>query len=274
MDRFAEHSFCFRLLACFLHNDGMVHADYGEAWMGWPTVIKSRGHLDVAGFPRSTAWWYRTNFLANTLPSVSNYTRPLVGGQWWLQVRALTPCQFFASTPAVEVYADDVSQGRKLVNEYGMVDLRNGSSAWPPAAGPKVCNVSLVTQESTQTCSLAMGSYGCYDGIEGMWVAKGCRGKFLCNGRPTSCACIGSQGWCSNQHNCSCNQQVCHIAAKNVTVVALDSAGTPVGSHSLIAADQAGATAMELVVDVPSKSTGTGEALYLDGQDVRYTHAS
>jgi hypothetical protein len=53
-------------------------------------------------------------------------------------------------------------------------------------------------------------------------------------------------------------------------VVALDAAGARAGSHSLIAADQGGATAMELVVDVPSKSTGTGGALYLDGQDVGF----
>ena len=61
---------------------------YGEAFMGWPTYVKSRGHLDVAGFPRSTAWWFRTNFLAN--PNVSTYQRPLVSGNdWQVQVRAM-----------------------------------------------------------------------------------------------------------------------------------------------------------------------------------------
>ena len=39
---------------------------YGEAYEGWPTYVKSRGHLDVAGFPRPTAWWYRTNYLARS----------------------------------------------------------------------------------------------------------------------------------------------------------------------------------------------------------------
>lgn len=237
--------------------------------MGWPTVIKSRGHLDVAGFPRSTAWWFRTNFLANTLPTVSNYTRPLVGGRWQVQVRALTPCQYFSSTPSVEVFVDGRPRGREAVDEYGMVDLRNGSSAWPPAAGPHICNVSLLTKESSQACSLGT-SYGCMDGMEGMWVDAGCRGKFLCDGRLTSCACIGSQGWCTSKHHCSCNQQVCHIDARNLTVVALDTNGSRVGSHTLITADEAGATAIELVVDVPSKATGTGSALYLDGQDIGF----
>jgi len=101
---------------------------FGEAYMGWPTMIKSRGHLDVAGFPRSTAWWYRTNYLANT--NVTQYQRPLVGGgSAGVQVRALTPCQMFASTPFADIYTDGIARERVAVSpDFGLVDLRNGTA--------------------------------------------------------------------------------------------------------------------------------------------------
>lgn len=239
--------------------------------MGWPTIIKSRGHLDVAGFPKSTAWWYRTNFLANLDPSVSNATRPLVGGDWRTQVRAMTPCQYFASTPFVDVIADGVSRGRHSVNpDYGLVDLRDGSPTWPPASGPTSCQVRLLHEDSAGVCELGT-SFGCDAGIEGMWVDKGCRGQFLCDGKNTTCACIGSQGWCSSRHNCSCNQLTCRSNAKNVTVVAVDVSGRAVGSHTLLAAGSA--VKLELAIDVPSPSTGTGSAMFLDGQDVAFIRA-
>ena len=239
--------------------------------MGWPTIVKSRGHLDLAGFPKSTAWWYRTNFLANLDPSVSNATRPLVGGDWAIQVRAMTPCQFFASTPFIEVIADGTSRGRHVVDpEYGLVDLRDGSPTWPPVAGPTPCKVSLLNEDSTGLCTPGT-SFGCYDGVDGMWVDQGCRGSFECDGKKTTCECIGSQGWCSHHHNCSCNQLTCHSSAKNVTVVALDRSGKAVGSHTLLAAGSA--VKLELAIDVPSPSTGTGSAMFLDGQDVSFIRA-
>ena len=51
-------------------------------------------------------------------------------------------------------------------------------------------------------------------------------------------------------------------------MVALADNGTAVGTHTLLAAGRA--TRMEMVVDVPSPATGTGEALFLDGQDVAF----
>jgi hypothetical protein len=108
---------------------------YGEAYMGWPTMIKSRGHLDVAGFPRSTAWWFRTNFLAN--PTSPTYQRPLVGGNWEVQVRAMTPCQYFSSTPHLEVLLDGTSKGTYEVDkDFGLVDLRVATGWPPPGVGP------------------------------------------------------------------------------------------------------------------------------------------
>ena len=258
---------------------------YGEAFMGWPTFVKSRGHLDVAGFPRSTAWWFRTNFLANTDPNIPDYQRPLVGGSWDVQVRALTPCQMFASTPSVEVWRDGRLHGTFAVpTDYGLLDLRDGAT-WPPPAGPSHCTITLAAQDSQSKCALGQ-SFGCYNGIEGFWVDQGCRGTFDVNGAGTnvSCACKGSQGFCSTRFNCSAVLPCSVAGTKNTTVVGLVQSGAETGvgrvhtqhsqqhrvagSHTLLAAGPA--TRMEMVLDVPSIATGTGEALFLDGQDVAF----
>eukprot|EP00038_Savillea_parva_P002877 m.118596 g.118596 ORF g.118596 m.118596 type:complete len:800 (+) comp10987_c0_seq1:276-2675(+) len=242
---------------------------YGEAFMGWPTMVKPRGHLDVAGFPRSTSWWYRTNYLAND--NVTMYQKPLVGGDWKVQVRAMTPCQMFASTPTAKVLLDGVEHGKYTVNEFGLVDLRQqGAASWPPGPGPSPANVTLVKQASVTVCSQAAGSFGGYDGLRGMWVDHGCRGTFECDGQLVSCACVGSQGYCNDRANCSC-EAACNITATNVTVIGMDNTGQAVGSHSLLAATTT--SQLELVVDVPSPMTGTGSALYLDGQDVAFIRA-
>ena len=107
--------------------------DYlGEAYEGWPTFVKSRGHIDLAGFPRSTAWWFRTNYLANT-EDVPLYQKPLMKGTaWQTAVRVITPCRIFASTPKVEVLVDGTSKGVFNVSrDYGLVDLRQEA---PPRA--------------------------------------------------------------------------------------------------------------------------------------------
>lgn len=232
-------------------------------------MIKSRGHLDVAGFPRSTAWWYRTNYLGNT--NVTQYQRPLVGGDNTPIIRAMTPCQIFASTAQAVVWVDGTPHGPLSVQtDFGILDLRTGGNGWPPpGVGPNPCTIRLLKQDSTATCSQASGSFGCYDGINGMWVDKGCRGDFLVDGHNVSCACRGTQGYCSGRGNCSAVPPGCPFdGASNVTAVALDGNGRSVASHTLLA--DGAAARMELVIDVPSVITGTGSAMYLDGQDVAF----
>jgi hypothetical protein len=121
---------------------------------------------------------------------------------------------------------------------------------------------------------------GCYNGLQGMWVDKGCRGVFEVNGvKNVDCACKlvlpDTKQFCSDKFNCSVSSTACKIGNKNVTIVGIDGNGVAVGSHSLIAAavDPENAAILELVVDVPSKTTGTGDSLYLDGQDVAFIRA-
>ena len=250
---------------------------YGEAYEGWPTIIKSRGHLDVAGFPRPTAWWYRTNYVANT--NVSTYQKPLLKGDWEVQVRVMTPCQIFVSTPKVRVIVDGATHGVFNVSrQFGLLDLRIGSSRWPPPSrGPGACTLKFLefADPESSPCELNH-TFGCYDDVDGMYVQGGCRGVFECNGRNTTCECIGSQGFCSGKRNCNCDERRCPPSlegAMNVTAIALDAHGRPVGKHHSLLASRGEISRLELVLDVPSPSTGTGTSLYLDGQDVAFIRA-
>eukprot|EP00117_Sycon_ciliatum_P042895 scpid79711/ scgid31145/ len=59
---------------------------------------------------------------------------------------------------------------------------------------------------------------------------------------------------------------------QNITALSMDSSGTVLGQHTVLGADQA--SAVQLTLDVPSKSTGTGSALVLDGHDAALVRAS
>ena len=247
---------------------------YGEAFEGWPTYVKSRGHLDVAGFPRPTAWWYRSNYLART--DVPLYQKPLHKA-YPAQVRVMTRCQFLTSAPKVQVILDGHPHGEpSTVSEFGLVDVRSGTNKWPPAAGPTPCSVKYVSGEYSEQC-IQGKTFGCYDGLRGMWVDGGCRGDFVVDGsEPIECACIGSQGFCTKQTNCSADALHCappFLTARNVTAVGIAADGSSIGSHSLLTGVSTKATKLELSIDVPSVLTGTGSALYLDGQDVAFIRA-
>ena len=61
--------------------------------------------------------------------------------------------------------------------------------------------------------------------------------------------------------------------ARNVTAIALDAEENFMGkSHSLIAS-YGRIAKLELILDVPSNSTGTGTAMFMDGQDVAFVRA-
>ena len=158
----------------------------------WPEVFGTFGHVDIAGYAKPAAWWYRVNWLAKA--PIGSAGRPLVGGGSNASVRALTPCAGFASTPFAEMFVDGVPRGGS--GPGGVVPV-------PPS---------------------------------GVVAAGRCT-------PPTP--------------------------YRNLTLVGLDADGrTVLARHTVLAPARGGAARVELVVDVPSASTGTGSALYLDGQDV------
>lgn len=55
--------------------------------------------------------------------------------------------------------------------------------------------------------------------------------------------------------------------AANLTALGIDRNGNRVARHELLNSSKP-VSKMDLYVDVPSKATGTGEALYMDGQDI------
>jgi hypothetical protein len=59
---------------------------------------------------------------------------------------------------------------------------------------------------------------------------------------------------------------------KNATIVAIDDGGRRVASHTVLAPGLP--AALVLVVDSPSPASGTGAALYLDGEDIALVRAS
>ena len=152
----------------------------------WPAVFGTFGNVDIAGFAKPSAWWYRVNWLAKT--TIGAAERPLVGGASNVSVRALTSCEGFTSTPWAELYVDGVRKVvRRPMAQSGMVHVE---AACDPGS-----------------------------------------------------------------------------AYHNVTLLGLDSdRATVLGRHTVLA--PGAATWVELVLDVPSVSTGTGSALYLDGMDV------
>ena len=71
-------------------------------------------------------------------------------------------------------------------------------------------------------------------------------------------------------------QRVPPPAFRNATLVALDGrAGKPLAVHTLLAASpNASSHRLELTLDVPSSTTGTGNALLLDGRDTALVRAA
>merc|ERR1711966_239957 len=64
---------------------------------------------------------------------------------------------------------------------------------------PEQCSVELDTQISKTQCELGK-TYGCSNGTEKMWIAGGCRGEFVCNGKHVECNAMHVK----DRHECDC----------------------------------------------------------------------
>eukprot|EP00755_Sulcionema_specki_P011606 Sspe_Gene.49409::Locus_26619_Transcript_1_1_Confidence_1.000_Length_2869::g.49409::m.49409/K01190/lacZ; beta-galactosidase len=165
--------------------------DYFGEQHEWPAVTCSYGQFDIAGFPKSHVWWYRTNWLA--MDSLADPGRPAV--------------------------ADKVNVARVLT--------------LPGSVG-----ASLLTVASANVTELLVD------------------GKSL--GRRTAPAGTAVE-WDVTE------------SSHNFTLLSYDTTPTVVASHTAIKAKAA--TGLKVTVDVPSPSTGTGSALYLDGVDTALLRA-
>lgn len=73
------------------------------------------------------------------------------------------------------------------------------------------CTVSLKLQDSKKAC-VSDVSFGCYQGSDRMWISKGCRGAFICNGRSVWCGTSMSHlraiiPGSPVQRNCTCTDR-------------------------------------------------------------------
>lgn len=101
--------------------------------------------------------------------------------------------RFMVDGPLMEVFV----QGGRMAFSLRYTQYPPPPPPSPPAPGP--CEpLSLEQRKSASACTKGR-TFGCIDGMEEMWVDKGCNGIFKCNGRNVTCY--------SNDYvrtNCSC----------------------------------------------------------------------
>ena len=151
-------------------------------------------------------------------------------------VRAVSNVQAVASTPLVELFVDGKSAGvqstiRGIANFPGYRGEQRGG-------GTSYTNYIKLYEK----------------------IQNGTKSGFE--------TCFGP----STLHKRSLNHICCMVlvfagARTNITAVGIDRNGTRVSSHQLLNGTKP-ASRMTVCIDVPAKSTGTGEALFMDGQDV------
>jgi len=236
---------------------------YGEGH-AWPHRSCSYGQFDLAAFPKPHAYWYRTNWLA--LMGEDTPGRPPLDSLHVARILSLpmsgsATIHTVASTEHQELIVDGQSLGKQSVTAghdtqwnvpshgpqcHFPVDLSDvqchGLKDISSAKDAKACEMSCCKDNNCRVWQYSKEK-GCWTGTsaqncvpEASWVGAGAQQGF-----------------------------------QNATLHALDDKGHVVASHTFV-----GGTAVhgiQLIVDVPSPSTGTGSALVLDGSDVAMIRA-
>ena len=176
---------------------------HGTGTSSWPYVSCDFGQFDIAGFPKSHAYWYTSNWL-QAVP-LSDAGRPPLPQRPVARILDLPPfgdraiLRAIVTAPFSQLYLDGVAQGVR------------------PAAFDKF----------------------------GAWTVTNWTGAY----------------W----------------FAANATLVALSERGEGarvLATHTVLAPQAASRHVLKLSLDVPSPTTGTGEALILDGRDTALVRAS
>ena len=258
------------------------------------------GQFDIAGFPKPHAYWYAANWLQAVpeddpsrpplpatpvvrlldLPSATGWAADRPGPHPSLEVAGL------ASSPYVQLVLDGHPQPAKpsARDSFGAFT----STSWPvpmppppPCGGPAASNFPLNASgvqchglikvpevAAAEACAAACcAAAGCNTWQYDLGApSKGCWVGFA---SPGGCGTPGQLAvWVGGQRHAP--------AFTNATLVALDSpAGEPLATHTLlIASANASSYRLALTLDVPSSTTGTGNALLLDGRDTALVRAA
>ncbi|KAJ9436228.1 Beta-galactosidase BoGH2A [Diplonema papillatum] len=127
--------------------------DYFGESIAWPAVTSAYGNLDISGFPKPHAYWYRLNWLVKQ-PAAS-VSRPLVNAPaalaritdvWIPGGWAMVHCA--VSTAWAEVLVDGVLKGYQVADENGMTE-------WGGIIGDNTTNVTCNALPSITSAPVA-----------------------------------------------------------------------------------------------------------------------
>ena len=190
---------------------------YGEpSFGGWPHISSSFGSIDLAGFAKASAYWYRS---------------------WWLYNEMDNP-----STGGIDVPLDPP----KLVNPDATPSEENDKDGylvhivqhWEKNEDEETRTIQVYTNAPSAELSVNGKSLGVKDIVLRGWAE-----------------------WTDVQ-----------FVPGYITATAFDGENAIVATHTVVTTGEA--EKIEAFVDVPSKETGTGTALLLDGQDAGMVSAA
>ena len=190
---------------------------YGEpSFGGWPHVSSAFGSIDLAGFAKASAYWYRSWWLYNGMHNHST------GG---IDV-PLNPPKLINPDAAP---SEDNDQDGYLVHIV---------EHWDENKAAQTRTIHVYTNAPSA--------------------------ELFVNGKSQGVKQLVWQGWAE--------WDSVTFAAGNLTATAIDDKKSIVATHTVLTTGDP--KKIEAFVDVPSKDTGTGTALLLDGQDAGMVSAA
>lgn len=269
----------------------------GTGTSGWPHVSCDFGQFDIAGHPKPHAYWYRANWAQGFgpaepgrpaipfqpvarilgLPSPPNVSGPAGADAASNAVSAIT------TAPFAEVFLDGRSLGvqptkRNARGEYGetaWVGGESGNCSFPVPANNVQCHGLHAVHAATSPAACAAACCAAGPGCDTWqlangnqcWVGAATEGVGKCGKPRDSLTWVGGQR-ASAPPSPAASWRNATLVAYSDHPAATVGGGAVVGQHSVFRAGGNSALyRLQLSLDVPSATTGTGSALVLDGRD-------
>ena len=236
-----------------------LHDYIGEP-MHWPHVSSSFGSFDVAGFPKASAFWYRSWWLANI--SVSDPSRPNTHGI----ARTARPVLADARVPAADASAPSTLAARNALTHPPQ-------SPQPPQLPAASVFVHIVERPSNAATTAGKARV--------VHVYSNAPFVRFAHGGAVVMQAVPRFGYAT--FNVSANETTAANApsAANIRAATWSAEAVAVsvsGTQTVLATHTvwlSGAPhTLSLSLDAPTPRTGTGSALYLNGVDAALVRAS
>ena len=284
---------------------------FGEPHSAWPSVSCDYGQFDIAGFPKPHAYWYAANW-AQSPKYFDSVGRPPLPKRTVARLLGLpgaaeggdaaaghNDISGITSAPYAELFVDGASQGvlptpLNARGEFQAISWAVGAAAvagnctaadagsFPiNASGVQCHNLHRVSASTTDACARAC----CADAYCNTWqldLSKGGRGCWVGHAKEAVGQCSATKqpgpAWAGGQRTVPAPPVPTPVAAfKNATMTACadEACATVLARHTLFAPTaRSEGYRLQLTLDVPSKGTGTGGALLLDGRDTALVRAA